>query len=123
MPEIKVLNMAGENVGTMTLSDAVFAADINGAVLHAAVSRRELQSFTSDKPSSNAESALSRGAFPLSSILTISSSLAIAVSNDISCFSSILFSLLRCSVTVRHYYINGTAYRAAYCFKFDFISD
>lgn len=30
MPEIKVLNMAGENVGTMTLSDAVFAADING---------------------------------------------------------------------------------------------
>ena len=26
MPEIKVLNMAGENVGTMTLSDAVFAA-------------------------------------------------------------------------------------------------
>ena len=39
MPEIKVLNMAGENVGTMTLSDAVFAADINGAVLHAAVVR------------------------------------------------------------------------------------
>ncbi len=31
--------MAGENVGTMTLSDAVFAADINGAVLHAAVVR------------------------------------------------------------------------------------
>ena len=39
MPEIKVVNMAGENVGTMTLSDAVFAADINGAVLHAAVVR------------------------------------------------------------------------------------
>ena len=39
MPEIKVLNMAGENVGPMTLSDAVFAADINGAVLHAAVVR------------------------------------------------------------------------------------
>ncbi|MDD6984419.1 MAG: 50S ribosomal protein L4 [Eubacteriales bacterium] len=39
MPEIKVLNMAGENVGTMTLSDAVFAADVNGAVLHAAVVR------------------------------------------------------------------------------------
>lgn len=37
MPEIKVLNMAGENVGTMNLSDAVFAADVNGAVLHAAV--------------------------------------------------------------------------------------
>ena len=37
MPEIKVLNMAGEAVGTMTLSDEVFAADINGAVLHAAV--------------------------------------------------------------------------------------
>ena len=39
MPELKVINMAGENVGTMTLSDAVFAADINGAVLHAAVVR------------------------------------------------------------------------------------
>ena len=39
MPEIKVVNMAGENVGTMTLSEAVFAADINGAVLHAAVVR------------------------------------------------------------------------------------
>ena len=37
MPEIKVLNMAGEAVGTMNLSDAIFAADINGAVLHAAV--------------------------------------------------------------------------------------
>ena len=37
MPEIKVLNMAGEAVGTMTLSDEVFAADINAAVLHAAV--------------------------------------------------------------------------------------
>ena len=37
MPEIKVLNMAGESVGTMNLSDAVFAADVNGAVLHAAV--------------------------------------------------------------------------------------
>ncbi len=39
MPEIKVVNMAGENVGTMNLSDAVFAADVNGAVLHAAVVR------------------------------------------------------------------------------------
>ena len=39
MPEIKVLNMAGAEVGTMTLSDLVFAADINGAVLHAAVKR------------------------------------------------------------------------------------
>ena len=37
MPEIKVLNMAGESVGTMNLSDAIFAADVNGAVLHAAV--------------------------------------------------------------------------------------
>ena len=37
MAEIKVLNMAGEAVGTMNLSDAIFAADINGAVLHAAV--------------------------------------------------------------------------------------
>ena len=39
MPEIKVVNMAGESVGTMNLSDAVFAADVNGAVLHAAVKR------------------------------------------------------------------------------------
>ncbi len=37
MPEIKVLNMAGEAVGTMNLSDAIFAADVNGAVLHMAV--------------------------------------------------------------------------------------
>ena len=37
MAEIKVLNMAGEAVGTMNLSDVVFAADVNGAVLHAAV--------------------------------------------------------------------------------------
>ena len=37
MPEIKVVNMAGAEVGTMTLSDAVFAADVNGAVLHTAV--------------------------------------------------------------------------------------
>jgi len=37
MPELKVLNMAGESVGTINLSDNVFAADINGAVLHAAV--------------------------------------------------------------------------------------
>jgi len=39
MPEIKVLNMAGKEVGKMNLSDIVFAADINGAVLHAAVKR------------------------------------------------------------------------------------
>ena len=37
MPELKVVNMAGEAVGTITLSDKVFAADVNGAVLHAAV--------------------------------------------------------------------------------------
>ena len=37
MPELKVYNMAGETVGAMTLSDKVFAADINGAVLHADV--------------------------------------------------------------------------------------
>jgi large subunit ribosomal protein L4 len=39
MPEIKVLNMAGKEVGKMNLSEKVFAADINGAVLHAAVKR------------------------------------------------------------------------------------
>ena len=37
MPEIKVVNMAGAEVGTMTLSDAGFAADVKGAVLHTAV--------------------------------------------------------------------------------------
>ena len=37
MPELKVVNMAGEAVGTIALSDKVFAADVNGAVLHAAV--------------------------------------------------------------------------------------
>ncbi len=37
MPEIKVVNMAGGEVGKINLSDAVFAADVNGAVLHAAV--------------------------------------------------------------------------------------
>lgn len=39
MPEIKVLNMAGKEVGKINLSEKVFAADINGAVLHAAVKR------------------------------------------------------------------------------------
>jgi large subunit ribosomal protein L4 len=37
MPEIKVVNMAGGEVGTISLSDKVFAAPVNGAVLHAAV--------------------------------------------------------------------------------------
>lgn len=37
MPEIKVLNMTGAEVGTMMLADSVFAAGINSAVLHAAV--------------------------------------------------------------------------------------
>ncbi len=37
MPQVKVYNMAGSQVGTMDLCDKIFAADINGAVLHAAV--------------------------------------------------------------------------------------
>lgn len=37
MPDIKVVNMAGAEVGTMTLSDKVFGAEVNEAVLHAAV--------------------------------------------------------------------------------------
>ena len=36
MATIKVVNMQGEKVGTMKLNDAIFAADINEAVLHAA---------------------------------------------------------------------------------------
>ncbi len=37
MPEIKVVNMAGSEVGKINLSDEVFAAPVSGAVLHAAV--------------------------------------------------------------------------------------
>ena len=37
MPTIKVLNMAGEEVGTMELSDVLFGGEVNGTVLHAAV--------------------------------------------------------------------------------------
>jgi len=37
MPTLKVLNMAGSEVGEINLSEAVFAAPVNGAVLHAAV--------------------------------------------------------------------------------------
>ncbi len=37
MANVKVFNMAGAEVGTMELSDVIFGADINGAVLHAAV--------------------------------------------------------------------------------------
>ena len=37
MPEIKVVNMAGAEVGKMNLSDAIFGAEVNAPVLHAAV--------------------------------------------------------------------------------------
>ncbi len=37
MANIKVVNMAGQEVGTMELSDAIFGAEVNAAVLHAAV--------------------------------------------------------------------------------------
>ena len=37
MPNVKVYNMAGQEVGTMVLADSVFGAEINAAVLHAAV--------------------------------------------------------------------------------------
>ena len=37
MANVKVYNMAGNEVGTMEVSDVIFGADINGAVLHAAV--------------------------------------------------------------------------------------
>lgn len=36
MPIVKVMDMAGKVVGEITLSDAVFGADVNTAVLHAA---------------------------------------------------------------------------------------
>ena len=37
MPNIKVVNMAGKEVGEITLSDKVFGASVNAAVLHTAV--------------------------------------------------------------------------------------
>lgn len=37
MPNVKVMDMAGNNVGEITLSDVIFGADVNEAVLHAAV--------------------------------------------------------------------------------------
>ena len=37
MPNVKVFNMAGAEVGTMVLADSIFGAEINAAVLHAAV--------------------------------------------------------------------------------------
>ncbi|MBQ2385260.1 MAG: 50S ribosomal protein L4 [Clostridia bacterium] len=37
MPNIKVFDMTGKEVGEMTLSERVFGAEVNAAVLHAAV--------------------------------------------------------------------------------------
>ncbi|MCQ2455840.1 MAG: 50S ribosomal protein L4 [Clostridia bacterium] len=37
MPEIKVVNMSGAEVGKITLADSVYGVGINSAVLHAAV--------------------------------------------------------------------------------------
>ena len=37
MADIKVFDMAGKEVGVMTLSDAIFAREVNESVLHAAV--------------------------------------------------------------------------------------
>jgi large subunit ribosomal protein L4 len=37
MPNIKVVDMTGKEVGSMTLSDVIFGAEVNKAVLHAAV--------------------------------------------------------------------------------------
>lgn len=37
MPIVKIVNMSGAEVGELTLNDKLFGADINGAVLHAAV--------------------------------------------------------------------------------------
>ena len=37
MPNVKVFDMAGKDVGSIELSDVIFGAEINGAVLHAAV--------------------------------------------------------------------------------------
>ena len=37
MPNLKVVNMAGEEVGSIELSDKVFGAEVNGEVIHSAV--------------------------------------------------------------------------------------
>ena len=37
MPNLKVLNMLGKEVGEITLSDVIFGAEVNKAILHAAV--------------------------------------------------------------------------------------
>lgn len=37
MPNVKVLNMAGKEVGEIALNDAIFGAEVNGTVLHTAV--------------------------------------------------------------------------------------
>ena len=37
MPNVKVMNMAGKEVGEIALSDKIFGAEVNGAVLHSAV--------------------------------------------------------------------------------------
>ena len=37
MPVVKVVNMAGNETGSITLSDTVFGAEVNASVLHAAV--------------------------------------------------------------------------------------
>ena len=37
MPNVKVVDMAGKEVGEIALNDVIFGADVNGAVLHAAV--------------------------------------------------------------------------------------
>ena len=37
MPNMKVMDMTGKEVGEISLSDAVFGAEVNGAVLHIAV--------------------------------------------------------------------------------------
>ena len=36
MPNVAVLDMAGKNVGEITLSDAVFAVEPNAVVMHQA---------------------------------------------------------------------------------------
>ncbi len=37
MPVVKIVNMSGKEVGELTLNEKLFGADVNGAVLHAAV--------------------------------------------------------------------------------------
>ena len=60
MPNIKVVDMAGKEVGELTLSDALFGQEVNEAVLHTAV-RAYLQNQRQGTQSTLTRTAVSGG--------------------------------------------------------------